>query len=132
VLGVPPGRYSLGTHRYWAVAVGHPTAFPFPDCVSSPCRLAGTWLDGTHVPVRAVPSLQHAGNLKAVAGGVSQLVLHAPVEAPVYGSKHGAHRFPAAQVDCSSDGWAAMDGRQVDRQRPGAPVPGNGSQDGGM
>ena len=107
--------------------------FPFASCASSLCREAGIWLLGTHVPVRVpVPSSQHPGNVKAVAGGASQLVLHAPVEVPVYGSKHGAHRSPVPQVDCSSDGCAAMNGRQVDRQRPGAPVPGNGSQDGGI
>jgi hypothetical protein len=75
--------------------------------------------------------LQHRGNVKGVEGGESQLVLHAPVAAPVYGSKHGAHKSPPEQVDCTSDGCAAIDGRQGDKQRPEAPLPGNGSQDGG-
>jgi hypothetical protein len=47
--------------------------------------------------------------------GWSQLVVeHHPVEAPVYGSVHGAHLSAAAQVDCSSDGCAATPGRQFD------------------
>jgi len=75
---------------------------------------------------------QHPGNVNAGWVGWSQLVVeHHPVEAPVYGSVQGAHLFPAAQVDCSSDACAATPGRQVDRQRPSAVVPANATQEGG-
>jgi hypothetical protein len=49
----------------------------------------------------------------------------------VNGSVHGAHLCVAAQVDCASDGCAAMSGRQLDRQRPSAVVPANATQVGG-
>ena len=75
---------------------------------------------------------QHPGNVNAGWVGRSQFVEeHDPVEAPVYGSVHGAHLFPAAQLDGSSDACAATPGRQVDRQRPSAAVPANATQEGG-
>jgi hypothetical protein len=48
-------------------------------------------------------------------------VLHAPVDAPVTGSKHGAQRLATSQLDWGSWlAWLATFGRQVDRHRPSA------------
>ncbi len=82
-----------------------------------------------------VPSLQHFGNVNGVVGGVSQPSVQAPVEAPVKGSLQGTQYAPPVQVDATRVPDATSfctDGRHSDRQRPGAPLPGNGSHDVGM
>ena len=70
--------------------------------------------------------------MNGVEGGASHDdVEQAPVGAPLNGSWQGTHFEPAAQVDCSSEAWAATAGKQVDRHLPAAVVPAKAAQAGG-
>jgi hypothetical protein len=96
------------------------------SCAKLSSDASGIWLFGTQTP----RPLQHAGNVTAGAGGGwSQPRLpHAPVSAPVNGSAHGTHLFPAQMAGVSNNDCAATAGRQDDRQRPGIVVPANATQ----
>ena len=64
--------------------------------------------------------------------GESQARVQAPVDAPLNGSLHGAHRFPVAQGPCvSSLACAWTWGRQSEVQRPSEAGSGKGEQVGG-
>lgn len=50
-------------------------------------------------------------------------MLHAPVDEPSIGLKHGVHFSLASQVSCGSiAAWPATSGSTCERQRPSAPL----------
>src|SRR5882672_3102832 len=69
-------------------------------------------------------SLQHFANgLAASVGPVSHEILHAPVDVPSTGLKHGVQRSLAAHVSCgSSVAWDLTCGITTERQRPSLPL----------
>src|SRR5688500_14867703 len=100
-----------GTHRSWLSHVSLPR-----NCSCS----SGTDAAGT----QCARASQHAASFTgALVGPGSHDSLHAPVSAPVIGSKHGAQRSLAAHESCgNSASRSLMSGSARDKHRPSAPA----------